>query len=498
MIEAFLSGLESIITPIVILALIGGAIAGAILGIIPGLSSLIGIVLILPFIFGQDPVVILPLLCAILSVGFTGGSLTAILIGIPGQDTNTATLLDGFPMTRKGEGARAVGASLTASTLGGIASVLFAFGMIPLVIPLVINFRTPEMLLLILLGLTFLAALSRGSAIKGMISAGLGLLVSTIGFQAKTGASRFTFGSLYLYDGIDPVVMILGLFAIPILVQFTMGQKSISPVDMPVAETYIGLLKGMRDTFRNWWLWLRSTVIGYIIGVLPGIGAVTAMWVVYSQAKQSSKNPEKFGTGCVEGVIAPESANNAVAGGSVLTTLAFGIPGSGTMVLLLAALLMLGIVPGPKMFMEQLPLCFTMLISIAVANVVGGIVCFGGIPFLTKITRIPTIYLFITILPIIYIAIYSLSYDMLDIIMLLVIGVISILLGKCGFPLPPIILGFILGGLFELYLWHSIDLHGFLFFTSPISLSLLSILVIILTRKAWSPLLKFLLKKIKS
>ncbi|MFC1905704.1 tripartite tricarboxylate transporter permease [Chloroflexota bacterium] len=497
MLEAFGQGAAGIFQPVVLLVILAGTFVSTILGIIPGLGGVLAIVLILPFVFRADPMVILPLISAIGATSYAGGAMCAILLGVPGTPANAATILDGFPMTRKGEASRAIGAAITASGLGGILPVFFAFLMMPLVIPFVLNFRSAEMAFLILLGLCFLAVLTRGSVIKGLISAGIGLLISCIGFQAKTGVPRFAFGNIYLYDGISITVIILAIFALPLLAELSAGGKSVAPPNKYAVGTYRQMLRGIVDVFRHWWLFLRCSILGYIVGIIPGVGAESAVWVAYGHAKQSSKSPEKFGTGVVEGIIAPESANNAKEAGGMLTTLAFGIPGSGMMVLYLAAFIMLGIDPGPKMLTDHTALCFAMLQTIALSNVFAAVICFFGAPFLIKITHVPVVYLFCFLIPIVFIGVWAYSKIVLDLFILVIIGVLSLFLRRYGYSLSALILGFILGGLFEYYLWHALDLSGVLFFLTPISIILIIAIVATLTQNLWGPVVKHWFKKIK-
>jgi len=495
MIEAFVQGLIDIVQPGVLIYITAAVVIGLIMGIIPGLGGSTAAILTLPFIFGMEPVYALALMTSFLAVSYTGGSMSAILLGIPGVPGNVATILDGFPITRRGEGGRAVGAAIFSSTMGGIVSVLFAFVMIPLVIPFVLEFRSPEMFFLIVVGLCFLAVLSRESLMKGLISGGLGLLMSFIGFQAITGQPRFTFGNVYLLDGIHIMVAMMGIFAVPLVLEYMIGGKTIAPPDMSTAGKVSELFKGLKDVLHHWWLWLRSSVIGYIVGVIPGIGGETAIWVAYGQAKETSKEPEKFGTGIIEGVIAPESANNAKNAGGFLTTLAFGLPGSGAMVIILAAFIIVGIQPGPRMLLDHTALCFSVLLVLALSQLIAGIICFFGAPYLIKVTRISAIYLFVFIVPLIFIGAFALNRVMIDLVILLIIGLITICAKKSGYPLVPLIIGFILGGFAEYYFWHSLDLHGALFFLTPISLVLIFLAVILLFRGKITPIFKRLFKR---
>jgi putative tricarboxylic transport membrane protein len=488
MIDAFYHALTNLFSVGVFTAVLAATLIAIIAGVIPGVSGGTAIVILLPFIFGTDPNISLALLTTLTAVSCTGGSLTAVLIGVPGDGANAATVLDGYSMTRKGEGMRACGAALCASAMGGVGSVALAFAAMPLVIPMVMSFRAPELFFLIVMGLSFLAVLTRGSAIKGLISAGIGLVMSTIGYQSVTGVARFNFGIHYLYDGIEMVVVIMGCFAVPVLIDSIVEGETIAPINTAMSRPYQDMLRGGRDVIHHWWLWLRCTFIGYIVGVIPGIGGETAIWVSYAHAKQTSKHPEKFGAGVVEGVIAPESANNAKDGGAILTTLAFGIPGSGVMVLILAALFILGLQPGPKFLMEHPDLSFLMLLSSALSNVLAGIICFAGAPYLVKITRIPPSYLFAILLPVICIAVYVRHGLMFDLLVLVIVTCLAILMRRFGYALPPLVLGFIMGEMFESHFWHSVDMHGPLFFLSHISLVLIFITMVILSQKSISSL----------
>jgi putative tricarboxylic transport membrane protein len=476
----FVEALGNFARPDIMITLIICTVFGAIGGIIPGISNGILCALALPFIFGMDPLVALVLLCALTSVTNSGGSISAILLGIPGTPAAAATLLDGFEMTKKGEGGRAVGAALTSAMLGAVFSVFLAFLMIPMVVPIVMKFRAPEMFLMVITGLCFVVALVRGQRIKGFISACIGLLLSFVGTQTMTGAARFTFNTTYLYAGLDFLVAMLGLFALPVVMSAIISGKPIAPSQRSSDVRYADLFQGALDVFRHWGLWLRSTLIGYIVGVIPGIGAEVATWAVYGQAKQTSKQSERFGKGCVEGVIAPEAASNGKEGGALLTTLTFGIPGSGIMALFLAAFLIVGIQPGPKMLLEHTTVCFTMLLALAFSNIIGGIFCFVVTKYVEKVSSLSPVYLFAIIMPLLCIGCYASNASLVDLIAMLAFGVLGVCMTKYGYSMPALILGFVLGSLTEYYFWHSIDIFGPLFFTSPISMVLIALILLLL------------------
>ena len=488
MFEALVQAVAQLFEPAVIISMLFGVAVAIVVGILPGLGGPAVVILTLPFVIGRDPLMCLAFMTTLLAASSTGGVITAVLIAVPGESSNAAIIFDGFAMTRKGQAARAIGAGLTSSMMAGTASVFFAFLTIPVLMPLIMNLRSPELFAVILLGMTFLAVLTQGSAIKGLISACLGILFACIGFQSKTGVQRFTFGNPYLYDGLTIVVLLMGLLALPVLAELASAGKPIDATGTTHMGTAKGLLEGALDVARHRWLWLRCTVIGYIVGVIPGIGGETSVWVAYAHAKQTSKEPETFGTGNVEGVIAPQAANNGKTAGDMLTTLALGIPGSTSMVLIMAALVLLGIQPGPKLLIEHTSLCFAILLIIALANFITAVACFFTLPLCIKITRISPVYLFCLILPFVYIGVYVYNGLFIDLIVMLGITVVGILLRKFKYSIPSLILGFIMGRMFEYYFWHSVDFRGPTFFMTPISLTLLFVAFLLFTKDIWKML----------
>jgi TctA family transporter len=479
MFEAYGAALTTLFQPINLLILFVAVLVGLIIGVIPGLSGLVMLPLLLTFIFRMPAEVALILLIAFHAVVFTGGSISSILFNIPGTGPNAATMLDGFPMTQKGEGGRAIGAAVTSSMAGGILPVFLALAMVPLVMPIIRAFGQPEMAILILLGISFLAALTGGSVIKGMMAGMLGLLLSFIGYHNITGVHRFSFGNAFLYDGIALIPLALGLFGLSELFHLVMRRQA--AIAHQASTTRLSdILVGVKDVWQYRWLWFRSTIIGYIIGIIPGIGAEVSTWVCYGQAKQTSNHPEKFGTGVVEGVIAPEAANNAKEAGSLLTTMALGIPGSAIMALFLAAFLMVGVTPGPAMMLEHLPLTLTLLLGIALANLVGGLICLFAAPQLTKVASVNLDFLFPGILSLALVGVYVATLSPLNFAVLLAFGIVGLLMKIHGYSRPALLLGFILGGLFENYSLLSIKIYGPLFFVRPIPLTMLVIMILML------------------
>ena len=484
MFEALIQGFLSLFVPANLLMVIAGVLIGIFLGVIPGLGALIGISVILPMIFRiKDPGAGILILVAIHSSVMTGGVIPAILMGVPGAPTNLATLTEGYPMTQRGEGARALGSALTSSALGGIIAVPFAILMLPLIIPIVLAMGTPEMTLMILLGLSFLAILGGGEGkIKSLMAGLFGILISLIGLHDATGIYRYNFGSIYLADGISMLTLIMGMFAIgEIFDLFLKGKATLATGEAARVKTR-DLFQGIIDVFRHWWLWFKSSVIGYIFGIIPGIGGTTSIFVCYAHAKQISKHPEQWGKGCIEGVIAPEAGNNSSVAGSVLTSLALGIPGDSALALILGAFLVFGITPGREMLTCHLELTAMLLFSVALANIMTAVICLPAISTLAKVAIVPLKYLFSILLVFIMVSSFSANREFMDMLIIIPIGVIGLCMKRFGYSLPCFILGFLLGRLFENYLWLSLKIFGPLFFlSSPITVIFIVILAALFT-----------------
>jgi putative tricarboxylic transport membrane protein len=479
MLEAYGTAIATLFQPMNLLILLAAVSIGIIIGVIPTVGGLFIMPLLLPFVFHMPVEVALILLVALHSVIHTSGSIPAILFNIPGTPPNAATMLDGFPMNQRGEGGRAIGAATTSSMFGGILPVFLALAMIPLVTPIVIAFGQPEMAMLVLLGISFLAALSGDSPIKGVIAGMFGLLLACIGYHPVTGVHRFSFGTAFLYDGIELIPLTLGLFGLSELFRLvTRGQTAIA--QKASATSLASVFEGVKDVWRHRWLWFRSTIIGYVIGIIPGIGAEVSSWVCYGQAKQMSKDPKKFGTGTVEGVIAPEAANNAKEAGALLTTTALGIPGSSAMAILLAAFLMVGVTPGPAMMVEHLPLALTLLLGIALANIVGGLICLFTAPYLARLASVNLAFLFPGIVTVALVGVYVATLSPMNFVVVLAFGILGLMMRRHSYSRAALLLGFVLGSSFEKYSLLSIKIYGPLFFLRPIPVILLAVMVFLL------------------
>jgi len=321
-----------------------------------------------------------------------------------------------------------------------------------------------------------MAGLGERSQVRNLMSGILGILVAFIGFQNVTGTPRFTFGSTYLYSGIGLVPVIVGLFALPEAIDLAATGQSIVKEKIELGRVQ-ALISGIRDVLSHFWLWLRCMVIGWIIGVIPGIGGMVGSFVTYGHAKATSKHPEKFGTGCVEGVIAPQSGLTAEQGGSILTTLSLGVPGSAGGVIVLGAFILLGLVPGPRMLTDHLDLSLTLLLVIFFGNFVAGIICFAVIPYVTKIVVVPARVMFPLLVVLGLTGSFLYEGQIADVLMAVVFTFLGVAMRKFGYSRPSFLLGFILGGLFEKYLFIALAADGPLFFLRPICLVLILITI---------------------
>ena len=490
---ALLQALHNLTDPGLILYMGSAIIIGLFIGILPAIGGLVPMAMTLPFVFWMTPLQALPFIVTIAAVSSTGGAMTSVLLNIPGDEVNAATIIDGYPMTKKGEAGRAMGAALVSSAFGGAASVIISLFAIPMLLSIVMAFRSAEMVFVVLLGISFVAGLGERSMVRNLISGFLGILVALIGFQQSTGTPRFTFGSTFLYGGIGLVPVIVGLFALPEAIDLAATGGTIAKGEARIGRIQ-ALVSGIRDVLNHWWLWLRCMVIGWVVGVIPGIGGIVAAFVSYGHARASSKHPEKFGTGCVEGVIAPQSGLNAVQGGSMLTTLALGVPGSAGMVIVLGAFILLGLVPGPGMLTQHLDLSLTLLLVIFISNIVAGIICFALIPYVTKIVIVPARIMFPSLVVLGLTGSFLYAEQIADVLMAVIFTFLGVAMRKFGYSRPAFLLGFVLGGLFEKYFFIAYAADGPLFFLRPISLALI---LITISPLIYGPIKKLFAKQIE-
>jgi TctA family transporter len=461
--EAFFQALAVLLTPSHLIFLIGGVVLGLCVGILPGLGGIVGMTILLPVIYGMDLHNAFALLIGMVAVIPTSDTFPSVMMGIPGSSASQATIMDGYPLAKKGEAARALGAAFTASLIGGLFGALVLTLIIPIARPLVLAFGSPELFMLAVLGMSMVGVLSGNQPIKGIIGAGIGLMLGAMGDAPAIAEYRYTFGFDYLMDGVSLVIVGLGLFAFPEIIDLLIKGRPISEK----AELGRGWFDGLKDTLHHKWIVLRCATIGVIIGFIPGLGGSVVDWIAYGHIIQTSKDRERFGQGDIRGVIAPESANNAKEGGGLIPTFLFGIPGSGSMAVFLGGLLILGIQPGPSMLTEDIDLIYTAIWSLALANIFGaGLALFLAKP-ITKLTLVPFKLLAPFMILIITFAAYQASYSWGDLIALLLVGILGWLMKQFGWPRPAALIGFVLAGNLEQYLFISVQRYGFDWLTRP-------------------------------
>jgi putative tricarboxylic transport membrane protein len=449
---------------------------GLILGILPGVGGKVGLAIMIPFVFGMEPEVALAFLLAMHAVVHTGSPVPAILFNVP-DGPAAATCIDGYPMAQKGEAGRALGAALASSGFGGVVGAIFMALTIPVVRPIVLAFGPPEFFMMTLVGITFISLMSGGSLMKGLISGGIGMTLAFVGMDPQTGVVRFAFDQLYLFDGVNIVNVSIGVFAIPEVIGMIKDGGSIAHTT-PDAVKGTGVWQGIKDTFIHWNLTLRCSVIGSIVGMVPGLGGEAASFICYGHAVQSSKTPERFGKGAVEGVLAPESSNNSKEGGGLIPTVCFGVPSSGAMAILLGAFMIIGLVPGQEMLTKHLDLVFSMVWILAFANIIGVLLCLIFVIPLAKITFLKVSMIIPFILVFSFLGSFLATNNFGDIIVTCLIGAVGYGLKSYHFPRAPLVLGAVLGDLTENYLHLSLNLFGPTFLFRPITMLLLTLIIL--------------------
>ncbi len=468
MLDAIVTATGEIFTISRMAWLFGGVLLGSVIGFVPGIGGRTTLAILLPFIVKMDPASALVLIVGIHAIGNTADTIPAILFGIPGSTSATATVMDGYPMAKKGEAERALGASFLSSGIGGLIGAFTVLATIPMIRPVVLTFGNPEFFMTAILAIVMIALLTGGAPVKGLIAGCVGLMIGMIGVAPQTGVQRWTFDQLYLSDGIPLIPIALGVFAIPELVDMTLGGGGTKIAANAQITGTSTKWRGVKDVFAHWWLLVRSSFIGSWIGILPGIGSGSAIWLAYGHAVQSSKDKDNFGKGDVRGVIAPEAANNASDAGDWCLTLAFGIPGSATMSLVLAAMLLLGLSPGPKMVTERLDLTLIIVWSLVLANLMATGLCFLFTKQLAGITKLPVHHLFPVLIVLIFLAAYQSTTDWGDLVALLGFSAIGISMKRFGWPRPPLIVGIVLQRLAETYFFLTTKLYGFSWLTRPV------------------------------
>ncbi|GEK59084.1 C4-dicarboxylate ABC transporter permease [Marinococcus halophilus] len=475
-----------------ILLLILGLLIGLFIGALPGLSSVMGVALMLPITFGMEPINGILLLIGVYFGSIYGGSLTAILINTPGTPASAASVIDGYSLTKKGLAYKALQVSTVSSAIGGVVGVILLILVAPQLAEFALRFSAPETFALALFGLSVISTLTAGSYAKGMMSGLAGLIIATVGLDPISGVTRFTFGNVQLLGGVSFIAAMIGLFATS--EAFRMVEDKIRNTD---SSQTINKVKLKWSEFRAVFLTiLGSSGIGTFIGMIPGAGADIASFVAYNEAKRFSKNKKEFGNGSLRGLAAPEAANTGLTGGAMVPLLTLGIPGDAVTAVLLGALTVQGLQPGPQLFVSDGSLVYALFIGMLLANLFILIIGFSGIRFFTKILKVPGHFLMPVILVLSVVGAYALNNNYFDVIVMFAAGIGGYFMKKFNFPVAPLILGLILGPLLESNLRRSIILAQgdmTIFLTRPITVVLLALAVLTLLsplwniRKKWKP-----------
>ena len=481
-----LLGFQVALTPTNLLFAFIGALLGTIIGALPGIGPSAGVAVLLPVTFGMSPVSALIMLAGIYYGAMYGGTITSVLINTPGESASVMTTLDGFQMALQGRAGAALGMAAIGSFIAGTASVVLLMVAAPPLADLAVTFGPPEYFALMVLGLTTLASLTGDSILKGLLMALAGLLLGTIGIDVMIGAPRYTFDNVELLDGLDFLPVAVGLFAIGELL-FNLYQ----PVrNEPIKAKLSGLLPTGQDWRDSWGAIVRGTVIGFFVGMLPGAGATIASFLAYGAEKRVSKRPEKFGTGVVEGVAAPESANNAASTGALVPLMALGIPGSGTTAVMLGALTLYGMQPGPLLVSTHPEVFWGLVASMYIGNMMLLVLNLPLAPVFASVLRVPYAILIPIIIGIALFGVYSVENSIFNVGVAIVFGGLGFVMRIYGYPAAPLVLALVLGPMLEKALRQSLQMSlgdMDIFVTRPVSAGILlaALLAVLYPMLSW-------------
>lgn len=489
MLDAATSALAALMDPTNLVFLLAGVLAGLVVGIIPGLGGTGAVAILLPFVFVLEPQQALALIIGAVAVVHTSDTISSVLIGIPGSASATVLMLDGHEMAKRGQAARALSIAFLSSMVGGLIGAIGLTLSIPIARPLVLTFGSPELFMLTVLGISLTALLSRGNMLKGLAAGAFGLLLGQIGAAPATPEYRYTFGSLFLAEGLDLVAVALAIFGIAEVISLVARKTSVAAG----AGLGSGWGLGVRDVLYHWKHVIRGALVGIWAGVLPGLGATAGTWMAYGQAratvrrkpgnktgdKNEDRNANRFGKGDPRGIIAPESANNSVEAGDLIPTLLFGIPGGAPAALLLGALLVFGIEPGPRIITDDLDIVYTIVWSFAIASVLGAVLCFFLSVPLAKLSFVRFPVLAAGLVVILFTSGFQESQQVSVLQVMLVLGVVGWVMKVTHFPRAPFLIGFVLSLPLERYYYLTAELYTFSeWSTRPGVLAMAAILVL--------------------
>lgn len=482
MIEAFTIAAETVFAWPTFGILVVGTLIGLVFGMFPGLGGPVALALLIPVSFGMDQGNAMVLFGAAMGGVTFGGSITAILINTPGTAPNAATMFDGYPLARQGRAGEAIGASATSSAIGAIFGVVVLILLIPVARSVILAFQPPEFFWLAVLGLTVLAVVSKGNMLKGLLSGAMGLMVSFVGWTGVVSTYRYGFGTDYLYDGFHVVIALLGVFAVAEIINLTTENKTIAKSD--VTSDWQDTVTGVKQALTKWPLLIRSSLIGTIIGIVPGAGGTVATFIAYMQAQMTSKDPDSFGKGNIEGVIASEAANDAKDGGALLPTVVFSVPGSAVMVVLLGAFLLHGVTPGRGLLTDDLPILATLILALVISNILTSSIGVAAANTLAKLTRVPIRLIVPTVLAVVFVGAFVLRNNILDVATVISFGLVGYWMITFNYSRVAFVLGLILGPIAERGFLQGLaisDTGASIFFTRPISILLVLLTLVSLS-----------------
>ncbi len=481
-----LAGFQQSILPSSLMATVAGAVIGLVVGMIPGMTISSGIIILLPLTFVLEPGMSIALLLGLYVSGMTGGSFSAILLNIPGTPSASATAVEGYLLAKKGESGRALGIAICASFFGGVVSFICLLLIAPSLASLALEFRAPDLFSLILFGLTAICGFAARSFIKGMLSAVIGLAIVTVGQDPVMATARFTFGDANLLGGIHFLTALIGLFAIPQLIHNLRPDALI--VSRAASSKFGSVLPKVSDLIKVRVPAMIGSLTGTFLGILPGAGGPIAAFISYDYAKKASRDKKDFGTGSIEGVAAPESANNAVAGGALIPMMTLGIPGDPVTAILIGALLVHGLAPGPLLFIERADFAYGIIFSYFWANIFNLIIALVAIRYLVKVLAFPRHLLMPSIALLCVVGSFALRNSFFDVYVMFFFGLVGLAMRWLNMPVVPLLLALVLGAQLEEHLRVALTAsHGdvTIFFTSPFSALFLGLSVLSIIWSVW-------------